>query len=128
MFQQLVAHPHGQEGAVILTALAILHRATQEMTLVSNRRWSPQIPFCGLSYSLAFPSRPVTEPGRPNSGLETIQRRGHHPMVRVLLELLQQLARLVGFVVAGPIAHQATKDFGAAHPHRAIGVFDCQGG
>ena len=77
--------------------------------------------------SVHGPSQPFVV-GRPDSGLEPIQRRGHHPMVRVLLELLQQLARLVGFRVARPVAHQAAQDFGAAHPHRAVGVLDCQGG
>ena len=77
--------------------------------------------------SVHGPSHPFVV-GRPNSGLEPIQRRGHHPMVRVLLELLQQEARLVGLGLARPVAHQAAQDFGAAHPHRAVGVLDCQGG
>ena len=77
--------------------------------------------------SVHGPSQPFVV-GRLNSGLEPIQRRGHHPMVRVLLELLQQVARLMGFGFAGPVAHQAAQDFGAAHPHRAVGIFDRQGG
>jgi hypothetical protein len=39
--------------------------------------------------SVHGPSQPFVE-DHPNSGLEPIQRRGYHPMVRVLLELLQQ--------------------------------------
>ena len=80
------------------------------------------------AYGICTRPQPAVYKNRPNSGLEPIQRRGYHPMVRVLLELLQQEARLVGLGFAGPVAHQAAQDFGAAHPHRSVGIFDCQGG
>ena len=110
---QILCHASGSAGGIpIARPILVQHSDTCEPV----RR-----------ASVHGPSQPFVV-GRLNSGLEPIQRRGHHPMVRVLLELLQQEARLVGFGVAGPVAHQAAQDFGAAHPHRAVGIFDRQGG
>ena len=123
--------PGWPRALALIVNRVLIYRHRSGISLIRSWYWSAQLPSRGLSYSLAFhppphPERP--ERCRPNSGLEPIQCRGHHPMVRVLLELLQQEAGLVGFGLAGPVAHQAAQDFGAAHPHRAVGIFDCQGG
>jgi hypothetical protein len=78
----------------------------------------------GMTKGMAADSN-TCEPVRTASVPGSSQPRGYHLMVRVLLELLQQEARLVGLGVARPVAHQAAQDFAAAHPHCAAGIFDC---